>query len=189
LWWDKEGHTKLLAEHALSQPSRLVVDFDGSLGKLAVTSGDRLLVLTEGVPWQQFEYRDSTQQWTALFHDLILPGQTHGQNGQLSVFYGSLDALQGTPIPAPFSAPDLQLVAPSAGVFRVTALGKVLSGVMYLADFDEQVGTGRLDYRNLDLRFTAHVSDGVSDYAVVDDQVLYAVPRGDNAGIWLVSGK
>ena len=189
LWWNAERHTKELAQRVLSQPSRLIVDFDGSLGKLAVTSGDRLLVLTEGVPWPQFEYRDSTRQWTALFHDLILPGQPHGQNGQLSVFYGTLDALEGTPITAPFTAPDLQLIAPSAGVFRVAALGQVLSGVIYLADFDEQRGTGRLDYRNLDLRFTAHVSDGVSDYAVVQDQVLYAVPRGENAGIWLVSGK
>jgi hypothetical protein len=60
---------------------------------------------------------------------------------------------------------------------------------MYLADFDEHSGTGRLDYRNLDLRFTAHVNDGVSDFHVIDNQVLYAVPRGKNAGIWLVAGK
>ena len=189
LWWDKDGNTKLLAEHALSQPSRLIVDFDGSLGKLAVTSGDRLLIVTEGVPWPQFEYRDSTREWTALFHDAILPGQAHGQNGQLSVFYGTLDALESTPLTAPLTAPTLDLIAPRVGVFRVAALGQVLSGVMYLSDFDEQSGTGQLDYRNLDLRFTAHVNDGVSDYAIVGDQVLYAIPRGDSAGIWLVSGK
>jgi hypothetical protein len=189
LWWDSQGQTKVLAEHVLSQPSRLVVDFDGTLGKLAVTSGDRLLVLAEGVPWPAFEYRDTTNEWTALFHDLIPPGQAQGQNGQLSVFYGTLDSLQATPPSAPFTAPDLELIAPSVGVFRIAALGQVLSGVMYLADFDEQSGTGRLDYRNLDLRFTAHVNDNVSDYRVINDQVLYAIPRGDNAGIWLVSGK
>jgi hypothetical protein len=189
LWWDSHGQTKQLAEHVLSQPNRLVVDFDGSLGKLAVTSGDRLLVLTEGVPWPAFEYSDSTRQWTVLFHDLVLPGHARGQTGQLSAFYGTLDALQATPLTAPFNAPDLQVIAPSAGVFRVAALGRVLSGVIYLADFDEQNGTGRLDYRNLDLRFTAHVNDGVSDYVVIGDQVLYAIPRGEDAGIWLVSGK
>ena len=189
LWWDSQGQTKVLAERALSQPSRLVVDFDGSLGKLAVTSGDRLLVLTERVPWQAFEYRDSTRQWTVLFHDLILPGQAQGQTGQLSVFYGTLEALQETKLTAPLAAPELQVIAPSAAVFRIAALGQVLSGVMYLADFDEQSGTGRLDYRNLDLRFTAHVNDDVSDFHVIDNQVLYAVPRGKNAGIWLVAGK
>jgi hypothetical protein len=189
LWWNGQGESKVLAEHVLPQPSRLVVDFDGSLGKVAVASGDRLLVLTEGVPWPQFEYRDPMGQWTVLFHDLILPGQAHGQNGQLSVFYGTLDSLQATPLNAPFVAPELQLVAPSAGVFRAAGLGQVLSGVMYLADFDEQSGTGRLDYRNLDLRFTAHVNDHVSDYRIIADQVLYAIPRGERAGIWLVSSK
>ncbi|HKO50684.1 MAG TPA: hypothetical protein VJV79_23350 [Polyangiaceae bacterium] len=189
LWWDAEGHTKVLAERVLGSPSRLVVDFDGSLGKLAVASGDRLLVLTEGVPWPAFEYRDSTRAWTVLFHDLILPGLARGQNGQLSAFYGTLDSLQATPLTVPFAAPNLELIAPSAGVFRVAALGQVLSGVMYLADFDEQRGTGRLDYHNLDLRFSAHVNDGVSDFRIIDDQVLYAIPRGKDAGIWLVSGK
>jgi hypothetical protein len=189
LWWDAQGQTKQLAEHVLSQTSRLIVDYDGSLGKLAVASGDRLLVLESGVPWPSFEYRDSTQAWTVLFHDLSLPGQPGEQNGQLSVFYGTLDALEATPVDRPLTAPELSSIAPSAAVFRVSALGLVLSGVIYLADFDPKSGTGQLDYRNLDLRFTAHVSPGVSDYLVVQDQVLYAVPRGDNAGIWLVSGK
>ncbi len=189
LWWDSEGQSKVLAERALSQPSRLIVDFDGSLGKLAVTSGDRLLVLAEGVPWPAFEYRDQTQQWTALFHDLILPGQPGAENGQLSVFYGTLDALEATAIDQPLTAPELLPIAPRAAVFRVSSLGLVLSGVIYLADFDAQSGVGQLDYRNLDLRFTAHISAGVSDYLVLQDQVLYAVPSGEHAGIWLLSGR
>ncbi len=189
LWWDSEGHTKVLAEQVMARPSRLVVDFDGSLGNLAVTSGDRLQVVAKAVPWPAFEYRDQTQQWTALFHDLILPGFPHEQTGKLSVFYGTLDALEATPIDQPFSAPELVDIAPRAGVFRVSPLGLVLSGVIYLADFDALNGVGELDYRNLDLRFTAHINSGVSDYLVVQDQVLYAVPHGEQAGIWLVSGR
>ena len=171
LWWDSQGQSKVLAEHAVARASRLIMDFDGALGKLAVTSGDRLQVLAEGVPWPAFEYRDQTQQWTALFHDLILPGHPHEQNGQLSVFYGTLDALEATPIDQPFTAPELLPIAPSAGVFRISPLGLVLSGVIYLADVDAETGLGQLDYRNLDLRFTAHVNSGVSDYLVVQDQV------------------
>jgi hypothetical protein len=186
LWWDAQGQTKVLAEQALWRPSRLIVDFDGTfIGNLAVTSGDRLIVLANGVPAPAFEYVDSTQQWTVLFHDLELPAQ----NGGLSVFYGTLDALQDTPVDQPFVAPDLIPVAPSAGLFRSAALGQVLSGVIYLADFDVAKGTGRLEYRNLDLRFTGLVNYDVSDYIVAQDQVLYAIPHGDNAGIWLVSGK
>jgi len=185
LWWNAEGQTKILAEHVLPQPSRLIVDFDGSVGKLAVTSGDRLVVLAPGVPWPAFEYRDASQQWTALFHDLDFSTQS----GQLSAFYGSLDTLRDTPLDQPLVAPELVSIAPRVGVFRTSSLDEVLSGVIYLADFDVKAGTGRLEYRSLELRFTGLVNFGVSDYRVFQDQVLYAIPRGANAGIWLVSGK
>jgi len=185
LWWNSDGQTKVLAERVLLQPSRLIVDFDGSLGKLAVASGDRLIVLTEGVPWPAFEYRDASKQWTVLFHDLSLTKQS----GTLSAFYGSLDALAATPIDQPFAAPALETIAPSVGVFRSASLDQLLSGVIYLADFDPVSGTGRLEYRSMELRFTGLVNYDVSDYLVFQDQVLYAIPRGDNAGIWLVSGK
>ena len=185
VWWNSAGEIKELARGVPWWTSRLFVDYDGALAKLAVTSGDRLLVLAEGVPWPSFEFRDASKQWTALFHDLELPGQ----NGQLSVFEGTLDALQSTPIDAPFEPPAQESIAQSVGVFRTSALREVLSGVIYLADFDPELGTGRLEYRNLELRFTAFVNNGVSDYIVAQDQVLYAVPRGEQAGIWLVSGK
>jgi hypothetical protein len=185
LWWDSSGQSKALAEHVLAQPSRLVVDFDGSLGKLAVTSGDRLNVLTEGVPWPSFEYTDAGKQWTVLFHDLDLTTQ----RGTLSAFYGSLDALSATPTDQPFTAPALEAIAHNVGVFRSASLNKLLSGVIYLADFDPVSATGRLEYRSMELRFTALVNNGVSDYRVFQDQLLYTIPRGDNAGIWLVAGK
>jgi hypothetical protein len=41
----------------------------------------------------------------------------------------------------------------------------------------------------LELRFTARVNEGVSDYIVSDDEVLYSIPYGDDAGIWLAPGK
>jgi hypothetical protein len=174
-----------LAAQVLLQPSRLIVDYDGSLGKLAVASGDRLIVLTEGVPWPEFEYRDASKQWTVLFHDLSLTKQS----GTLSAFYGSLDALAATPIDQPFVAPTLETIAPNVGVFQSASLDQLLSGVIYLADFDPVRGTGRLEYRSMELRFTGLVNYDVSDYKVFQDQVLYAIPRGENAGIWLVAGK
>jgi hypothetical protein len=36
---------------------------------------------------------------------------------------------------------------------------------------------------------TARVNDDVSDFVVAHDEVLYAIPYGENAGIWLVAGK
>lgn len=183
LYWTPEGETHTLAQNAMWRPRRLVVDFDGTLGNLAVTSGDRLRVLTERVLWQAYEYQDGTKQWTVLFDDV------DGDNGRLSAFNGSIDALQGTSPDSPFETPKLETIATNVAAQRTISLNEVLSGVIYFTDFDRQTATGKLEYRNQELRFTAHVNDGVSDYVVAHDEVLYTIPYGENAGIWLVSGK
>ena len=183
IWWNAAGETRVLAEKVMWRPNRLIVDFDGTEGKLAVVSGDRLLVLAERVPWQAFEYRDSTKQWTVLFHDM----QTG--IGRLSALPAGLDALEAVPPDEPFVAPELSEVASNVVVLGTSSLDEVLSGVIYVTHFDPTTRTGRLEYRNLELRFTAGVNDGVSDYLVSHDEVLYAIPYGDDAGIWLVPGK
>jgi hypothetical protein len=183
LWWNQSGETKTLAEGAMWRPDRLVIDFDGIVGKVAVASGDRLSVLAEGVPWQAFEYQDAKKQWTVLFHDM------KDGIGRLSVFPRGLDQLEAAPASPPLVLPQLTEVAPDAVVFGTSAMNELLSGVLYLSSYDLVERTGQLDYRNLELRFTATVAHGVSDYMVLNDEVLYAVPYGDNAGIWLVQGK
>jgi hypothetical protein len=183
LWWNAAGETRVLAERAMWRPRRLIVDFDGSVGKVAVASGERLQVLAERVPWQAFEYQDSTKEWTVLFHDL------DGTSGRLSAFYDGIDGLQSVPLDQPFVAPELSEVASDVVVLGTASLNNVLSGVSYLTHFDTTTRTGRLEYRNLELRFTAHVNSGVSDYVVSNDEVLYSIPYGDDAGIWLVPGK
>jgi hypothetical protein len=184
VWWNAAGETRVLAESAMWRPDRLIVDFDGSLGNVAVASGSRLVVVAERVPWQAFEYQDSTQSWTALFHDVKPDGA-----GRLSVFYAGLDGLEATPPDQPFVAPELSKVASNVIVLSTLSLNDVLSGVSYLKNFDLTTRTGRLEYRNLELRFTASVNDGVSDYVVSHNEVLYNIPYGDDAGIWLVPGK
>jgi hypothetical protein len=183
LWWNAAGETRVLAENAMWRPHRLVIDFDGAVGKVAVASGDRLMVLAERVPWSAFEYQDGTRQWTVLFHDL------DGNKGKLSAFYGGIDGLQTTAPDRPFVTPVFSEVATNVSALRTSSLNDVLSGVIYLVDLDPTTGTGRLEYRNLELRFTARVADDVSSYVVAHDEVLYTIPYGDNAGIWLVTGK
>lgn len=183
IWWNPAGETRVLAESTMWRPGRLIIDSDGTVGKLAVASGDRLLVLAEGVPWQAFEYQDTTREWTVLFHEL------NGLSGQLSVFYAGLDGLQATPPDQPFAPPELIEVASNVTVVSTASLNNVLSGVSYFTNFDLGTRTGRLEYRNLELRFTAGVNEGVSDYLVARDELLYSVPYGQDAGIWLVSGK
>lgn len=183
IWWNAAGETRVLAENTMWRPRRLVVDFDGNVGSLAAVSGDRLVVIAQGVPWRAFEYQDPTQAWTVLFHDL------QGETGRLSAFYGDLNALQATPKELPFAAPALFAVASNVTALRSASLNDVLSGVIYFTDFDPTTRTGRLEYHNLELRFTARVNDQVADYIVSHDEVLYTVPYGDDAGIWLAPGK
>jgi hypothetical protein len=183
LWWNAAGETRVLAENAMWRPERLIVDFDGTVGSLAIVSGDRLRVVAERVPWQAFEYQDSKKGWTVLFRDM------EQGIGRLSVLSGGLDELESTPEDMPLEMPVLSEVASNVAVASTSSLNDVLSGVVYLTNVDLTTFTGRLDYRNLDLRFTATVNDGVSDYLVSHDELLYAVPYGENAGIWLVQGK
>lgn len=184
VWWNAAGETRVLAENVMWRPDRLIVDFDGTVGSVAVPSGKSLKVLAERVPWDAFEYQDGTKQWTVLFHDMQLQGA-----GKLSVFRDGIDALESTPPEKPLSMPELSTVASNVIVFGTSSLDEVLSGVTYLTDFDLSTLTGRLEYRNLELRFTAHVNDGVSSYLVGYDEILYTIPYGDDAGIWLASAK
>jgi hypothetical protein len=80
-------------------------------------------------------------------------------------------------------------VASNVAVLSTLSLNDVLSGVSYFTHYDVTTRTGRLEYRNLELRFTAKVNDGVSNYVVTHNEVLYTIPYGDDAGIWLVPGK
>lgn len=183
VWWSASGETRELAKNVMWRPERLIVDADGTVGSLAVALGDRLRILAKKVPWQAFEYRDETKAWTVLFHDM------HDGVGRLSSIPNGLDQLQAMPAELPLDVPELSDVASNVIVASTSSLNDVLSGVIYLTGYDLTTRTGRLDYTSLDLRFSAHVHDGVSDYIVAHDEVLYTIPYGDDAGIWLVSGK
>jgi hypothetical protein len=184
IWWNAAGETRVLAESAMWRPDRLIVDFDGTVGSVAVPSAGSLVVLAERVPWDAFEFQDSSNKWTVLFHDMQEQGA-----GRLSVFPSGIDALEATPPEELLSAPKLSEVASNVIAFGTSSLRDVLSGVTYLTHFDLSTLTGRLEYRNLELRFTAAVNEGVSSYVVAHDEILYTIPYGDMAGIWLATAK
>ncbi len=183
VYFGGEGETHTLAQSVLSGASRLIVDWDGNFGNLAAVSGDRLVVVAERVPNRGFEFADLSKQWTVLLHD------GEGSSGRLSRFAGTLDALQSTPVNAPFASPKLEPVAPSVGIFTTALLGMLIPGTIFLEDYDADTGTGRLTYENAELRFKATVDSGVSDYIVTSSNLLYSIPYGDDQGIWLASGK
>jgi hypothetical protein len=183
VYFDFAGKRHTLAHGAYTRGDRLLVDWNGSTGSLASTSGDRLAIVATGVPERAFEFTDASKQWTVLFHDY------DGEQGRLSRFIGNLDALRGTPASAPFRAPELEEIAPSVGIFTTASLGTLIPGASFLADYDTEKGTGRLTYENAELRFKAVVDNGVSDYLITSDYLLYTIPEGRDRGIWLATGK
>ncbi len=64
-----------------------------------------------------------------------------------------------------------------------------LPGFVYYTSWDDKTGTGRLTYSNTELGFSATVSEGVSDYLQPGSGLLYTVPYGEGAGLWLARGK
>lgn len=183
VYWTSEGEVQTLAHNLYGRSRRLIVDWDGQAGSLAVTSGNRLKIVAEHVPDDSFEFPDPQREWTVLFHDM------QGDSGRLSRFAGTLDGLEATSLEAPLNSPSLEEVAPSVGRYTTAPLSALLPGTIFLAGYDAAAGTGRLSYENAELRFKATVDVGVSDYLVTQDYLLYTIPHGDEQGIWLSTGK
>jgi len=64
-----------------------------------------------------------------------------------------------------------------------------LPGLVFFTHYDTRSATGQLEYSNQELGFSAIVSEGVADYVQPGSGLLYSVPYGDAAGIWLVRAK
>ena len=182
-YFTPDGTRVDLATRVIRDGGRLIVDYDGVAGNLAAVSRDQLHVVAEGVPWRGYEYHDRKDRWTALYHGF------DGTRGALSILDGGLDGAQQTFQTSGTPAFALRTIAPDVGYFRIAFLDFVLPGIIYLAEHDPERDVGLLEYRNLELGFTAQISAGVSDFIVTTDDVLYAVPYGDAAGIWLLQAK
>jgi hypothetical protein len=64
-----------------------------------------------------------------------------------------------------------------------------LPGLVYFTHFDLATRTGTLEYSNAELGFSATVSEGAADYVQPGTGLLYSVPYGEGAGIWLARAK
>jgi len=181
--WTPDGTVQTLAQGVLRNGSRLVVDWNGVTGTLAAPVRDTIVKVAENVPSRGFELVDRRRRWTVLFHDF------DGTSGRLSVLEGDLDVGKTLGPGAPTPAFALREIATNVGHFRATFLDQVLPGILYMTDIDPETGVGRVEYRNLELGFTALMSHGVADFVVATDEVLYTVPYGEAAGIWLVQAK
>lgn len=185
--WEPSGTTETLASGVLREGTGvswapLIVDWDGTSGTSAHLVEGRLERLLERVPRRHFAYTDIHGR-VALFNEF------DGESGTLSI---------GSPV-CPAGASDCtdKYYAPTPiarNVFhpRHDFLDKdedFLPGIAYLADYDIETDTGRFEYRNLELGFTSAINEGVADFMYAGNGLLYSVPYGDGAGIWLARAK
>jgi hypothetical protein len=179
--WRPDGSTEELATGVVRGMGDLLVNFDGRLGDFALPSTDGLLHVAQGVPPGRFKFRDPKNRWTALFHDL---GES---SGLLSITRSTLDFSEAVHAPGP--PPELDAIASRVVVDARTRFVSSVPGIAYLTNYDVEIDVGRLDYRNLELGFTATVSEGVADYVSTPDGLIYSLPFGDRAGIWAVRAR
>ncbi len=189
--FDFDGNVSDIATGVVRRPAepawtRLVIAVSDQLNDLAEVVDGQVVTVAHDVPNNRYAYapragNSPLSGQLAWFHDL------HGDLGTLSL---------ASPNPSSGLLDDqgheaLYKATPVAQDVYVNGHGFMvdLPGFVYFAAWDEKNGTGRLDYSNQELGFSATVSDGVSDYLQPGSGLLYTVPFGSAAGIWLARGK
>jgi len=179
--WDADGSTLGIAQDVVRQAGDLVTDFDGKTGQFALLTDQGLSVVSKRVPSSGFRMSDSKNRWTAVVDDF------EDSMGTLSIAEGSLDFAQFAQTPTP--PPKLEVIARGVRWDSRTQFVPALPGIAFFTHYDKENDVGRLEYRNLELRFTATVSDGVAAYLPTPGGLIYSVPFGESAGIWVVRSR
>ena len=179
--WESDGSTRELARRVVRSTGDVVQNFDGKTGEFAIPSDAGLSVVARRVPPRGFKMRDAKDRWTAIIDDFDEP------IGTLSITERSLDFTESARTPAP--PPSLEVIARGVLWDYRTQFVPALPGIAYFTHYDKTNNVGRLEYRNLELRFTATVSEGVADYLPTAGGLIYSVPFGDGAGIWVVRSR
>lgn len=183
--WELDGTHTELATNTLRDSSgaswaTLLIDWNGTHGTLAQVHGGVLRTIMERAPARRNAYDDG--EYVALFNDF------DGENGTLSL--GS----EVCPDPPGCSGRYYRPVPIAYNVRQnrhrlLNESDDFLPGIGYLTDYDSETDTGRFEYRNLELEFTSIVNEGVSEFLVAGNGILYAVPFGERPGIWLTRAK
>jgi hypothetical protein len=179
--WDESGTKETIASGVVRGSGDLISEFDGQTGQFMLISEAGLSVVARRVPPNGFKFRDAKNRWTAIVDDFQKP------LGTLAITESTLDFSEAARAPAP--PPALEVIARGVLWDSRTQFVSALPGIAYFTHYDKASDTGRLEYRNLELRFTATVSDGVANYLVTPGGLIYSVPNGDGAGIWVVRSR
>jgi hypothetical protein len=183
--WELDGSTSELATNTLRDAAgaawaTLLIDWTGTHGTLAQVHDGVIRPIMERAPSRRQAYDDG--EYVVLFNDF------DGENGTLSI------GTEVCPDPPGCSARYYTPVPIAYNVHQnrhrlLNESDDFLPGIGYLTDYDPETDTGRFEYRNLELQFTSIVNEGVSEFLVAGNGILYAVPFGERPGIWLTRAK
>ncbi|MET0593197.1 MAG: hypothetical protein ABW133_10885, partial [Polyangiaceae bacterium] len=179
--WEADGSTQVVAKGAVRGTSDLVTNYDGKTGQFGLLSDKSLNVVARQVPPYGFRMRDDKNRWTAIVDDFA------ESIGTLSITSSTLDFNDAARTPAP--APSLEIIARDVLWDSRASFVPAIPGIAYFINYDKKSDTGRLEYRNLELRFTATISDGVANYLRTAGGLIYSVPNGESAGSWVVRSR
>jgi hypothetical protein len=189
--WDTSGNVSdvaagVLRDQASSVWTRLVVEVDATRADLVEVVNGEAVVVAHHVPRQHYAFTAS-QPVAAFAGKMAWFQDLDGTEGTLSI---------AEPNPATKVVDDQygQQLYTSAAVahgVHVSRNGFMndLPGLVYFTHYDLSTQTGTLEYSNAELGFSAIVSEGVSDYVQPGSGLLYSVPYGESAGLWLARAK
>jgi hypothetical protein len=171
--WEIGTATRVVAERVQRRSEGGVgvhVNYDGVAADVAFLNGlGGLTVELTRVPPKDYYYTNQNLSRAAVITDF------DGRTGRLSRI--------GT------SFRDLHLVSEHVIHPHHGFIDQLFSGMAWITSTDARRGTGRLEYRNDDLGFSATVSDGVADFLQSTRGFIYSVPYGDRAGVWFAEAK
>jgi hypothetical protein len=167
--WQPDGTVETIATDVLTSSGDLIVNWNGTVGDRARLDSDgKLEILLERVPRRDYDYQDQSRRWRALFDD------SDGITGTLSIDSSGSRTYANK-----------KVIAKNVRHPRHQFLDVVLPGIAYVSNYDLESDTGVLQYNNLELGFKGIVSEGVSDFIPSGNGVLYSVPFGTAAGVWI----
>jgi len=179
--WESNGQVEPIAEGVVRGTGDLVTNFDGETGQFALPTEGGFSVVSRRVPPHGFKTRDPKGRWTAFIDDY------RDKIGTLAISKSSLDFTEAARTPA---APPLRDVIAYNVLWDWRArFVPAIPGLAYFSNYDPVNDVGRLDYRNLELQFTATISEGVATYLETPGSLVYSVPYGSGAGIWVVRSR
>lgn len=189
--WDASGEVTDIVSGVIRDQvtplwTRLVIEVDASRADLAEVVNGEAVVVAHDVPRQRYAFA-ATHPVAEFAGKMAWLQDVQGTEGTLSI----AERDTSSPVLDDQYLSQIYRSSPVAHGVHLARNGFMndLPGLVYFTHFDLATRTGTLEYSNAELGFSAIVSEGAADYVQPGSGLLYSVPFGEGAGIWLARAK